>query len=69
MNDGKPAMASKTMWVGFLLVVLGVVSEQIQELQLKQEWAGLVLAAIGIVMMALRAVTNQPIAKTKDGGK
>lgn len=69
MNDGKPAMASKTMWVGFLLAVLGVVSEQIQELQLKQEWAGWVLAAIGIVMMALRAVTNQPIAKTKDGGK
>ena len=34
-----------------LLAVLGVVSEQIQALQLKQEWAGWVLAAIGIVMM------------------
>ena len=69
MNEGKPVVASKTMWVGLLLAVLGVVSEQIQALQLKQEWAGWVLAAIGIVMMALRAVTNQPIAKSKDGGK
>ena len=67
MNEGKPVVASKTMWVGLLLAVLGVVSEQIQAMQIKQEWVGWVIAVIGIVMMALRAVTNQPISKSKGG--
>lgn len=54
---------SKTMWVGFAVGILGVVQSTLESAPMDAQTSGMVMGAIGAVMMFLRTITTQPIGK------
>ncbi len=65
----KPRIKSKTYWFGGLLVLLAAVL-QLPEIGeavnlLPENWQELAIGLIGIVVMILREVTNEPVNRGK----
>lgn len=54
---------SKTVWFGLAVGVLGAIQTTLQTAPIPEPWGGLVLAGIGAAIVALRAVTTQPIGR------
>lgn len=53
----------KTVSVGIIIAVLGVLQQSGIEQVVPAQYSGLVLAGIGAVMVALRSVTTTPLGQ------
>lgn len=55
----------KTMIFGMLVTALGTLTATDFVPWVGEMWSGVAFAAVGVVIMALRAVTNTPIFESK----
>lgn len=61
MEAGKSAIASKTMWFGAAVTMLGAAQTLDWVSLLGSQKAGLVVSGIGIATMILRMITEKPV--------
>lgn len=53
---------SRTVWLGVIVGVLGVVQTTMQTAPLPEPWGGLGLTVLGAVIVGLRGLTTGPIS-------
>lgn len=63
-TTSKSILASKTIWFGAATTLLGVLTavQTIPWNAISPLWGGVAVAAIGLGVMGLRAVTGQPLS-------
>ena len=55
----------KTLIFGAIVTFLGGIQASDLATIVPEQWIGVVMAGIGVVVMALRAITNTPVASSK----
>lgn len=61
----KSWVKSKTVWLGFGVGLLGVIQATLETAPIPEPWGGLALGVLGAAIVALRAITSQPITTGK----
>jgi hypothetical protein len=61
--NGKPILQSKTFWANAITAIAGVVAALSGSdlIQANPQWAAIAATVMGVVNIALRFVTNQPV--------
>lgn len=57
----KSWIKSKTVWLGMVVGVLGVVQTTFQTAPIPEPWGGMAMAVLGAAIVGLRALTTEPI--------